>query len=566
MKPLERRLIRESAGARAHLITTIVVGVLSAALVVTGAVLLARIITRAFTGGASLGQLTPLLIALALVALGRGALAWVSESSAARGAATAMSDLRLRLADRVVRDRPTGLTGTRSGDLAAAAVQGVDALEAYFARYLPQLALAAFIPLIVVVYTASVDLTIAAILLVTLPLIPVFMVLIGVTAGARARGRWVALTQLSGHYLDVVRGLRTLRAHCRADAQGETIARVGERYRVETMGTLRIAFLSALVLELFAMLGTALIAVTIGVRLVHGGLGLEAGLVMLILAPEAYGPLRALGAQFHATADGLAAAERIHQVLDLPPALHRAERPRRSLPSPASAPLTLTDVSLTYPGRTAPAVAGLDLEIAPGELVAVRGPNGAGKSTLAQLILRLLDPDTGSVRIGGVDLRDAAPETWWSMVAWVPQRPTLFAGTLAENVALADPGAPESAIDAALARAGLSALTETLDEGMHTRVGDGGRPLSSGERQRVALARAFLRDAPLLVVDEPTAGLDAETAAAIDATLEDRRPNRAVLAIAHRPGIWERADRVVAMIDGRVVDPVHIAQAAEVGA
>lgn len=553
MRPLERRLVRESRAARTHLLLTVVAGVLSAATVIAGAALLAHVIVRAFLDEAPLSELAPFLVALALVALARGALAWVSEWSAARGAARAMSDLRIRLAERVVRDRPGGLAGARAGDLAAAAVQGVDALESYFARYLPQLALAAFIPLMVVVYTASVDLGIAAILLVTLPLIPVFMILIGVSAGARARRRWSALSRLSGHYLDVVRGLRTLRSHCRAEAQAGTIADVGERYRAETMSTLRIAFLSALVLELLAMLGTALIAVTIGVRLVHGGLGLEAGLLMLILAPEAYAPLRALGAQFHATADGLAAAERIHAVLDLPPALSRAERPRPALPSPAGAPVRLTGVSLTYPGRETPALAEIDLTLAPGELVAVRGPNGAGKSTLTQLVLRLLDPDEGAVTVGGVDLREASPETWWANVAWVPQRPTLLAATLAENVALSRPEASRPEIRTAIVRAGLADLLDTLPAGLDTPVGDGGRPLSTGERRRLALARAFLRDAPLLVVDEPTAELDPAAAAAVDRAIAADRGVRTVLAVAHRPGIQRLADRVITLDGGRVL-------------
>jgi ABC-type transport system involved in cytochrome bd biosynthesis fused ATPase/permease subunit len=315
------------------------------------------------------------------------------------------------------------------------------------------------------------------------------------------------------------------------------------------MGTLRIAFMSALVLELMAMLSVALIAVTIGVRLVHGGMALEAGLAVLILAPELYMPLRQLGIQFHAAADGTAAAERMFEVIDLPPAVPEAAV-AVAAPSPLDGPLELRGVSVTYPGAAGPALRDLDLTVAPGEFLAVVGASGAGKSTLAQLLVRVIAPTEGTIRVAGTDLADVDPDDWRRHVAWVPQRPRMFPGTLADNVRLGRPDATDAEVAEALRTAEAPALAADL--GMP--VGETGRALSAGERRRVAIARAMLRDAPLVVLDEPTAELDPETAAAVATAVLRLAGDRTVVLITHAMGLAARADRVVQIVEGRAAE------------
>jgi thiol reductant ABC exporter CydD subunit len=446
--------------------------------------------------------------------------------------------------------QPTAADGTQSGEIAAAAVQGVEALEAYFARYLPQVVLASVVPLAVVAWVATIDLESALVMALTLPLVPVFMWLIGRATEQRTQERWHALRCLSTDFLDVVRGLPTLRSFNRGSAQAARIADVSERHRRATMETLRLSFLSGTVLELAATLGVALVAVTIGVRLVDGGLGLQAGLTVLVLAPELYLPLRRLGAEYHASADGLAVADRMLALLDAP-ATAAARGPRRA-PSPAVVAMRLERVSFAYPARAGLVLDGLDLELAPGETVALVGESGAGKSTVAALLLGFLQPTAGRIVVGDVDLATCDPAAWRELVAWVPQHPTLVRGTVADNITLGRP-APDGAVRAAGALAGVRGFVRGLPEGYDTVVGDGGRPLSPGERRRIGLARAFLGDAPLVVLDEPTADLDGASVGLVGRAVERLAAGRTVLLIAHRPELVVHADRVVCLEDGAAV-------------
>jgi thiol reductant ABC exporter CydD subunit len=547
---VDRRLLRASRAARAHLVWAVLLGCGTAAAIVVQAALLARVIDRAFLGGASLGELQGELLALGVVIALRAALSAGFELSGRFGAARAMSELRGRLVDHLLRARPGGPRDARTGELAAAAVQGIDSLESYFARYLPQLVLAALVPPAILLYLAFRDPLAAGVLAVSLPLIPLFMVFIGRSAQDRTRARWRSLVVLSGHFLDVVRGLDTLRAHDRAHAQVATIATASDRFREETMGTLRIAFMSALVLELVAMMGTALVAATVGVQLVSGALALTVGLTVLLLAPELFAPLRQLGAQFHATADGLAAAEQIFEIVQAPPALAVAARPRPA-PDPARAAVRMEQVSFAYPERGGLVLDCVDLELEPGERVALVGPNGSGKSTLAALLVRLADPTSGRVRCGDVDLRDLDPGEWRRRIAWVPQRPTLFAGSVADNIRLGAPDARHERVRAAAQAANALDFIGTLPRGLQTAIGEGGRPLSAGQAQRIALARAFLRDAPLLVLDEPTAHLDGSAAEAVAEAVGRLTVGRTTLLIVHHPALAARADRVVTLEAGR---------------
>ncbi|HUK94824.1 MAG TPA: thiol reductant ABC exporter subunit CydD [Gaiellaceae bacterium] len=548
MPALDPRLVRQARPARALLGLDTAIGLLTAVLVLVQASLLAWIVTRAFRG-ASLEDVWPEIACLALVFAGRGVLAWSFEVAGRQAASSVLSELRLALVERRLRAHPAAVDGVEGGEIAAAVVQGIDALESYYARYLPQVVLACVVPLIVLGFVAWIDLESAGIMLLTLPLVPVFMWLIGRYTEHRTRERWLALRLLSAHFLDVVRGLPTLRAFNRGREQAASIAEVSERYRRTTMATLRASFLSGSVLELAATIGVALVAVTIGVRLVDGGIGLQAGLTVLVLAPELYLPVRRLGAEYHASADGAAVAERIFSLLDAP-----AESVRggdRIAPSPAAVPVRLDGVSYSYPSRKGPVLDGLSLELEPGETVALVGESGAGKSTVAALLLGLVEPTGGRISVDGVDLSACEASAWRQQVAWVPQQTSLLRGTVAENIRLGDPSASDEQVREAASLAGADGFVRALPEGYETVVGDGGRPLSAGEARRLALARAFLRDAPLVILDEPTADLDPASAEVVAEAVERLRPGRSVLVLAHRPELVERADRVVVLEAGK---------------
>jgi ATP-binding cassette, subfamily C, bacterial CydD len=551
VRPLDPRLLRRARAARFLLAADVAIGLATALLVLLQATLLSRVIARSFAG-ASLDDVSTDLVLLALVFAGRAVLAWGFEVAGRLAATGVLSQLRLELVERRLRREPAALDGTQSGEVAAVAVQGVDALEAYFGRFVPQLVLAVAVPLAVIAWVVPIDLTSAALMLLTLPLVPVFMVLIGRYTQRETHARWRALSLLSTHFLDVVRGLPTLRAFNRGSAQTAAIAETSEQYRRTTMRTLRVAFLSGAVLELAATLGIALVAVTVGVRLADGGIGLESALTILLLAPELYLPLRNLGAQYHASADGLAVAGRLLELTDGPETAADG-RQRRDLPRAHGATIRLEGVSYAYPARDATVLTGVDLELRPGETVGLVGASGSGKSTVASLLLGLAQPTQGRVTVDGAELAAADHAAWRRSVAWVPQRPMLFHGSVADNIRLGEPFADDQSVVAAARLAGADDFVRGLPDGYATVVGDGGRPVSAGERQRIALARALLRDASLVVLDEPTANLDPENAAAVTRAIEGLGDGRTVLVIAHRPELVARADRTVRLEGGRVV-------------
>ncbi|MFF5974960.1 thiol reductant ABC exporter subunit CydD [Streptomyces sp. NPDC012769] len=540
MKPIDPRLLRYARATRFFLGAVIALGLVGAALIVAQAMLIAEIVVGAFQKGLSVSGLTTPLLLLAGVAAGRGLVSWLTELAAHRASAAVKSELRGRLLQRAARLGPGWLSGQKAGSLAALATRGVDALDDYFARYLPQLGLAVVVPVAVLARIVTEDWVSAAVIVVTLPLIPIFMILIGWYTQARMDRQWKLLSRLSGHFLDVVAGLPTLKVFGRAKAQAENIRSITTEYRRATMRTLRIAFLSSFALELLSTLSVALVAVGIGMRLVHGGLDLTTGLVILILAPEAYLPLRQVGTQYHAAAEGLAAAEEIFEVLENP------------LPGggtgavPASVRLELDRVTVRHAGRAEPSLDAATLTVEPGETVALVGPSGVGKSTLLDVVLGFATPEEGgTVRVGGADLASLDLEEWRSRIAWVPQRPYLFAGTIAENVRLARPEASDEAVRQALADAGADGFVAELPEGADTVLGEDGAGLSAGQRQRLALARAFLADRPLLLLDEPTAALDGETEAAVVTAVRRLAAGRTVLLVVHRPALLAVADRVV---------------------
>ncbi|MGI3225992.1 thiol reductant ABC exporter subunit CydD [Streptomyces sp. GTA36] len=539
MKPIDPRLLRYARATRLFLIAVVGLGVVGAGLVIAQAMLIAEVVVGAFQHELSVAELRTPLLLLAAVAVGRACVSWLTELAAHRASAAVKSELRRRLLERAGALGPGWLSGQRTGSLVALATRGVDALDDYFSRYLPQLGLAVVVPVAVLARIVTEDWVSAAIIVGTLPLIPIFMMLIGWVTQSQMDRQWRLLSRLSGHFLDVVAGLPTLKVFGRAKAQADSIRRITGDYRQATMRTLRIAFISSFALELLATISVALVAVTIGMRLVHGEMSLYDGLVVLILAPEAYLPLRQVGAQYHAAAEGLSAAEEIFEVLETP------EPTSGTGAVPPSGGVRFDGVKVRFPGRSSDAVSDVSFAVDPGETVALVGPSGVGKSTLLNVLLGFVEPTSGRVLVGGADLTETSLEEWRSQVAWVPQRPHLYAGSVAENVRLARPDADDSAVRRALSDAGALEFVDALPEGVRTVLGEEGAGLSAGQRQRLALARAFLADRPVLLLDEPTASLDGATEAEVVEAVRRLAVGRTVLLVVHRPALLDVADRVV---------------------
>ena len=542
---IDRRLFRMGRGARPFLAAAVVLGLAGAGLAIARAVLLAHLVAEAFVGTPARELSTPLAWLLAVAGVS-AVVAWLTEVAAHHSAAGVKSSLRRALLRRVA-DREGA--GERAGALAAAAGRGIEALDAYFARYLPQMALAVAVPIFVLAWMFPLDPLAAAIVLVTLPLIPLFGALIGAATRARVARRWRAFSDLSTGFVEALRALPTLKVYGRSREQVTAFAALSDLHRRETMGTLRIAFLSAFVLELAATISVAVVAVAVGLRVLDGGLGLEAALTVLILAPEAYLAPRRLASEFHAAAEGVEAAGEILDGLEAP---GREPPLRGTAPAPARpAPIAVEGLTVAYPGRARPALDRVWLDIRQDEYLVVAGPSGSGKSTLLAVLLGLVPATEGRVRVAGADLASLDHTQWRRLVAWLPQQPRLFHGTIADNVRFGSPGATDNEVHRTLAAAGAG-FVEDLPEGIATFVGEGGARLSAGERSRIALARALLRRAPLLLLDEPTAHLDPLTELAVLDSLDLLRSSVTIVLAAHRVAAAARADRVLWLEGGRL--------------
>ncbi|MFG3297311.1 thiol reductant ABC exporter subunit CydD [Micromonospora chersina] len=544
-RPFDPRLLRRVPAARRDLAVLAVLGGLTALLVVAQATALATLLATAIDGRLHRPALAGLLAAVAARAL----VSWAQGTVAARAAATVKAALRADLLRAVGRHGPTWVAGRRAGQLATLAGRGLDALDPYFTGYLPQLVLSVTVPLAVLARIVLADWSSALIIALTIPLIPIFGALLGWQAQAATERQWRRLSLLGGHFLDMVAGLPTLRAFGRARAQVDVVRRMADGHRQATMKTLRIAFLSALVLELVATLSVALVAVPVGIRLLGGGITLSTALLVLLLTPEAYLPLRAAGSRFHASMEGLTALDEALTLSATP----EAAGPGGARPAPdGRGEIRFEGVTVAYERTTA--LRDVTLTIRPGERVAVIGPSGAGKSTLLHLLLGFVTPAAGRVTVDGVDLAGVDLDAWRRELAWVPQRAHLFAGSLADNIRLGAPDTPDAALAGAVTDAALDEVVAALPDGLGTTLGERGHGLSSGQRQRVALARAFLRDAPLVLLDEPTARLDSASEAVVLAATRRLVAGRTALLVAHRPALLEDADRILRVEDGRVTE------------
>ena len=549
------RLLKLAGKSRPWLILTIGLGFFSGILAITQARFISQLVSRVFLEGTGLEDVSGILGWILLAFSIRGFLAWASSLSGKTIAVQIKSLVQKTLLDKLEDLGPAFLVDERSGELSNTFTEGVEALDAYFSQYLPQLVLSALVPATILLFVFPMDILSGVVLLVTAPLIPYFMFLIGSGAKKITDRQYSTLSRLAGQFLDSLQGMRTLKLFNRAHAEVEKIRHTSDEYRKTTLKVLQITFLSALVLELLATLSTAVVAVQIGLRLLYFRVSLEQALFLLIIAPEFYIPLRTLGLRFHAGMEGQSAADRIFQILDTKPL--RKDRDGSQGPrsqAPAFQSLELQGVSFQYPGDRGAALKDIHLHLNQGEQVALVGASGAGKSTLASLILGFFPPSEGQILVNGQDLSQLDLSSWREQIAWVPQQPALFQDTIAANIRLSRPDAGDGAVAAAAAAAHLADFIHSLPEGCKTRIGQGGARLSGGQAQRLALARAFLKDAPILLLDEPTSQLDPVIESQLADATRKLMKGKTVLTIAHRLNTVFQADRILVLDQGRIVE------------
>jgi ATP-binding cassette subfamily C protein CydD len=571
---LQRRLVRIAAASPAPLIVVVVAAAVGAGAIVAQMVVAGQVVvsafapdlsvfapdlkvgpTLAFTPDLKVGptMVGPALAALlALIGI-RAAAAAAGEWAAQRIATRAKSRIRLDMVRAVVARGPRTGDERGTGELVTTAMDGVEKLDAFYRRFLPQAISTAVVPIVVLAAVGYFDLVSFAVLAITGPLIPLFMWLLGVLAERRAREQWRALGLLGGHFLDTLQGLPTLTLFNRQQDAAASLDRASELLRVRTMGVLRVAFLSGLVLELAASVSTALVAAGVGVRLIEGTLTFLPGLTVLLLAPEFYLPFRQLGQRHHAGMEGIAAAERIFEFLDRT-AIAAAPQSAGAVSGFSAGRLEITDLTVTYPGADRPALADVSLSLTSRSLTAVVGPSGAGKSTLIGVLLRYVEPTAGSVEIDGVAIGDAPGAAWRRAFSYVPQRPHFIHGSILENLRVARADATIEDVVAAARLAEADGFIASLPQAYETPMDETASTLSGGERQRLAIARALLKRSPILLLDEPTSSLDRESEALIIRALDRIRRERTVLVVAHRLATVRGADRIIVLDKGRLAE------------
>ncbi|MCF8527658.1 MAG: thiol reductant ABC exporter subunit CydD [Candidatus Nanopelagicales bacterium] len=551
MRPLDPRLMRYARSTRGFIVIAVVLGIVTAVLVIIQARLLSDVIVRVTSEGASWSDVRDSVVLIASVFAGRALIAWAAEVAAVRASSRAKQQLRSAAMEHVLALGPTGPGATDPGGTAALITRGVDALDGYYARYLPQLVLAVIVPIAVLATVLGQDILSAVIIAVTLPLIPLFMALIGMYTKSQVDRQWRTLGVLSGHFLDLVSGLPTLKAFGRAKTQVEAIRAVGDRYRSSTMGVLRVSFLSSLALELLATLSVALVAVSVGLRLAEDQIVYPVALFVLLLAPEAYLPLRLVGQHFHAAAEGLGAADRVFTILETPAPTGGDEvLPRGGVTIEA------IDLSARYPGRDELALSRVTFTASPGTVTAVVGGSGGGKSTLLSAILGFISADSGSLNVRVTDTATSLDaldmQQWRQRIAWVPQRAHLPSRDLADTPTVSDAvGIREGSIAdervwEALADAGIADEIRALPGGLNSELAADGSGLSVGQLQRLSLARALITSADVVLLDEPTAALDPVTERSVVAAIGRlAEQGRTVIVVAHRPALLDVATQVI---------------------
>ncbi len=548
---MHRRLLTLTRDTRFALLLTVLSGLLAGLLTIGQAYLVSSTVNGVFLEGQTLAEVFNWLKLILLVIAGRALLIWINEVSANAVAVRIKTDLRERLFNHILKLGPAYTRGQRTGELTTAAVEGIEALDAYYSQYLPQLVITTLVPISILFFVFPMDLLSGFILLITAPLIPFFMIMIGKGAEIVTKRQYETLSRLSAHFLDSLQGLTTLKLFGRSKSYAKNIETVSNQFRDRTLDVLRVTFLSALALELLATLSTAVIAVEIGFRLLYGLMEFREAFFLLILAPEFYMPLRALGARFHAGMSGTTAARKIFEILDMPAAGEQLSVNGEQL-SEGIAYIEFENVSFTYPNETTPALENINLTIQAGQHIALVGKTGAGKSTLVNLLLGFTQPTSGQItvnhalRITNYELRNS--------IAWVPQKPHLFHDTLSANIRLGKPNTTDEEMIEAAKAAYLHEFIETLPDKYETIIGESGARLSGGQVQRLALARAFLKNAPILLLDEPTSSLDPETESLLEESTRQLMQGRTVITIAHRLNTIFKADNIIVLDQGCIIE------------
>ena len=555
---MHRRLLTLTSDTRLPLLLTVLSGLLAGLLTISQAYLVSNTVDGVFLKGQTLAQVFHWLRWILLIIAGRAILTWVNEVSANAVAVIIKTDLRERLFDHILKLGPAYTRSQRTGDLTTAAVEGIEALDAYYSQYLPQLVITALVPISILIFVFPKDLLSGFIMLVTAPLIPFFMVMIGKGAEIVTKRQYDTLSRLSSHFLDSLQGLTTLKLFGRSKTHAKNIEKVSEKYRDTTLSVLRITFLSALALELLATLSTAIIAVELGFRLLYRVMDFREAFFLLILAPEFYMPLRMLGARFHAGMLGTTAAKKIFEILDIPIPKSNVEGQTSKVEDVrhSTFDLRLENVSFTYPDDSTPALENINLTIKAGQHIAIIGKTGAGKSTLVNLLLGFIQPSSGNIQVTTDTGTQYAPRSieLHPSIAWVPQHPHLFHDTFSANIKLGKPYATTEEVIEAAKAAYLHDFIETLPDKYETVIGESGARLSGGQAQRLALARAFLKDSPILILDEPTSSLDPETESQLEESARRLMQGRTVITVAHRLNTIFKADSIIVLDQGHIIE------------
>ena len=552
-------LIGNVRHAQGWILLSVSAGFAGGLLLILQAALLSKIIHGAFIDDLSQTVLNPLFLVLCgLVAL-RAGLAWAREVSGFHAGAGIRQEVRIALIKHIGSLGPVQSDRPHSGALSTTVVEQVEALQAFYARYLPQLALAVSIPAAIAAFVFPISWAAGGLLLLTAPLIPMFMILIGMGAENISQKHFQALSRMSAHFLDILQGLPTLKLLGRGQTEEKSVAEISDQYRLRTMKVLRVAFMSTAVLELFSSFSIALVAVYLGTTYLgytHFGLygqilTLKQGLFILLLAPDFYLPLRELGLHYHARAEAMGATQEILDILSRQPGTTFTGTRLLDI----STPLTVNcrKIHFAYNTRKGQALTDVSMELVPGDHVALVGESGAGKTTLMNLLLGFIQPDQGEIRVNGMPLSALALETWRQALTWVGQHPMLFHDTIAGNIGMAVPGATRTDIEEAARLARVLDFSRHLPAGLDTKVGEQGWGLSRGQAQRVALARMFLKDAPILLLDEPTAGLDVDTARSVMQAITSFSKDRTVLLLTHKPEQLQTSYRIVVMSGGKLI-------------
>lgn len=529
-------------------------GLFAGGLVIFQALDLSQIISGVFLQGKNLAQVSILLQIFALIVFFRVLFTFLNEFFSNAIAVRIKTLLRDELVQKIARLGPAYTRDQQSGELVTTALQGVEALDAYFSQYLPQLLLASILPLLILLAVFPLDWVSGVVFVVTAPLIPFFMALVGKTSESETKRQWKALSRLGADFLDTLQGLTTLKELGQSKAQVKRVEEVSNQYRIATMNVLRITFLSALVLEMLSTLSTAVIAVEIGLRLLYGQIQFQQAFFVLLLAPEFYLPMRNLGMRYHAGMTGVTASVRIFQLMDEPEPTLLQIVGQKDKPAALDQPFVLDfeEVSFAYPKSDIDSLSLINLHISSGTKIALVGRSGAGKSTLIKLIMRFLEPGSGRICVNGVDIRTLPIKEWRRQIAWVSQKPFLFNTSLLENIRYEDPAVSREMVWEALGQVKLAEFAAALPQGLDTSIGEWGSRLSGGQAQRVALARAFLKNSPLVLLDEPTEHLDPDLQEELTHSIAALTKNKTQITIAHQFSTIQNSDTIVVLEGGKI--------------